>query len=260
MKKIFAMMIGIMAIASAAQAHAGGSRCPDNWVNQNTTITLSEWSFTVSEGATESVNLCRPMHVHKLYVQAEGTYSDAYAQVLVNGVVKGTLYVPGRDPSYVVTVEDDTSSIQVQSLRGTLRISNITAVVSEASGGYYPPMPSPGPNPGYGHGRPFPDSAHSQMGAISSRVIWLVNNLEGYTNYQTYGTYLLPIRKAAAEALAIAEARGDTSMSARAYYEKLLQTMDDAAPYISNAFEVDYAMNLAIELMSKREYIRRILQ
>jgi len=259
MKKIIATILGVLALASASQAQAAASRCPDYYVNPNTTITVSSWTFNVTEGATESVNLCRSLRVHKLYIQAEGYYHDAYAQVIVNGNVKGTLYVPGRDPSYVVTVEEETSSIQIQNLRGgTFKIRNITAVVSESGDGM-----GAGPNPGPCRGNScsqFPNYAHTQMGQISSRVIWLVNSLEGYTNYRTYGEYLLPIRKAAAEALAIAEARGDTSLSARTYYEKLLNTLDAAAPYIDNAFEVDYAFNLATELMSKREYIRRILQ
>ncbi len=258
MKHLALLTLLVGMIASALPAFASGASCPEQYLNNQSTVTLRNWSLYISSGSTESINLCRPLHVHKLYIQAEGYYTDSQAQVIVNGSVKGTLYVPGRDPSYVVTVEDDTSSIQIQSVYGSFKIHSVTAVVSEAySDGYYP-QPSPGPH--VGHGTSLPWMVHSQMGKISSRVIWLVNNLEGYTNYATYGTYLLPIRKAAAEALAVSEARGDLSLSARTYYETLLTTLDNAAPYMQNAFEVDYALNLSIELMSMREKIRMLLQ
>lgn len=245
-----AMTVAGVASIPAAQA-ASSARCPDRYLDPNSTVSLRSYSLHVGEGATESVTLCRSFRIHKLYIQAEGYYNDAYAQVIVNGSVKGTLYVPGRDPHYVVTVEDNASSIEFAAIRGSFKLISLSAVMSESNsnGGYFP-------GPEY----PLPSHVNTQMGQISSRVIWLVNQLENYTNYRTYGQYLLPIRKAAAEALAISEARGDSSSTARAYYERLLTTLDTAAPYIDNAFEVDYAFNLAVELMSKREQIRRLLQ
>lgn len=252
MKTLFTILAALVAFAS--QAEASASRCPEYALNPNSTIQLRGHSLAVSEGATESLRLCRTFHVHTLYIQAEGYYRDAYAQVMVNGKVKGTLYVPGRDPHYVVTVEEETQSIEIVAISGSFRVNSVSAVLSESRAGGWYPEPTPGPQ------APLPYYAHSQMGQVSARVIWLVNQLENYTNYATYGTYLLPIRKAAAEALAMSEARGDASQSARAYYERLLTTLDAAAPYIDNAFEVDYAFNLAVELMSKRELIRRVLQ
>ncbi|MCM2323704.1 MAG: hypothetical protein NDJ90_10630 [Oligoflexia bacterium] len=250
---VLALVTLIATSLGAVSAQAAGSRCPDQYLNPNSTVSLRSYSLDVSEGETESIELCRSFRIHKLYIQAEGYYSDAYAQVLVNGNVKGTLYVPGRDPHYVVTVEDTASSIEFAAIRGSFRIVSLSAVLSESDGGFgggYNPYPD----------TQLPSHVNTQMGQISSRVIWLVNQLENYTNYRIYGQYLLPIRKAAAEALAMSEARGDASSSARAYYERLLTTLDAAAPYIDDAFEVDYAFNLAVELMSKREQIRRVLQ
>jgi hypothetical protein len=42
-----------------------------------------------------------------LIVQAQGISSDSVIEVMVNGQVKGTIYAPGRDPSYVVTIGDN---------------------------------------------------------------------------------------------------------------------------------------------------------
>jgi hypothetical protein len=48
--------------------------------------------------------------------------------VVVNGDVKGTVYVPGRDPSYFVTIEDSADSIELVSRGGTTIISRILVV------------------------------------------------------------------------------------------------------------------------------------
>jgi hypothetical protein len=243
-------LIAIAILFFAPGALAANSFCPGQ-VEQNSTITLRTDAMTVGEGATESIQLCRRMRVHKLYIQAIAGRQDAYAEVLVNGSVKGTLYVPGRDPHYVVTVEDETNSIELTSIRGQVTTYSVKAVVTEAGGesGF-----SPRPR------HPFPTQATTQMGQLAARVIWIVNQLDGYTSYNSYGTYLLPIRKAAAEVLAYAEARGDASEMNRPYYAKLLNAMDSAQPYMHRAFEVDHAFKLAVELMSYRERIRRVLQ
>ncbi len=116
------------------------------------------------------------------------------------------------------------------------------------------PMSMPKAAAGYDQG------VISQMAEICQDIINNVNELRSYTNYQAYGQYLLPIRKAAASCVAVAYARGDMSRKAQVYYYTLLNKMDRAAPYLDNAFEVDYAMSLAIEMMSQREIMRRLLE
>lgn len=248
--KLFALMISLLGAGASAQA--AGSICPQQGLHPNSTITVRTAAMTVGEGGTESVQLCRRMKIHKLFIQAIAGNRDAYAEVLVNGSVKGTLYVPRNDPHYVVTVEDNSNSFELTSINGQVTTYSIKAVVSEAEDA----MPGMGMQPR----APLPAGAVTQMGQLSARVIWIVNSLEGFTPYRTYGTYLLPIRKAAAEALAYAEARGDASESARPFYGKLLAALDAAQPYMSLYFEVDHAYTISIELMSYRERIRKVLQ
>ena len=63
--------------------------------------------------------------------QAEGYYGDSTFEVVVNGDTKGTVRVPGRDPSYVVTVGEVTSSIQFrQTAGGNAHIRSVLAVES----------------------------------------------------------------------------------------------------------------------------------
>lgn len=64
-------------------------------------------------------------YVKKIYISAEGVRNDAYFDVMVNGDIKGTIYVPGRDPSYVVTVESYTDTLLLRSLSGKAKISMV---------------------------------------------------------------------------------------------------------------------------------------
>ena len=46
----------------------------------------------------------------------------------ISGEVKGTVYVPARDPSYFVTIKDYASSIELVSRNGTALVSRILVV------------------------------------------------------------------------------------------------------------------------------------
>ena len=89
----------------------------------------------LSEGQTKSISLRTDGYVKKLIISAEDVRNDAKFQVMVNGTVKGTIYVPGRDPSYIVTVEDSTSSIELMSEFGKAKINSIHVVTD--SNNYY---------------------------------------------------------------------------------------------------------------------------
>lgn len=57
-------------------------------------------------------------YVQKIYVQAEALRVDAQVEVIVNGDVKRTIYLPARDPNYVVTIADTTSEISFRHITG----------------------------------------------------------------------------------------------------------------------------------------------
>jgi len=236
-KHLLVIAMGIfMAQATVAQVHK----------LDRETITLSQTAFTVTQGETRSVRLPQNLYIHKLFIQAESANRyDSYAEVSVNGDIKGTLYTPGRDPHYVVTVAERTSSIELHTINNALRIISIKAVVSTT--------PNDGrsrlPRPGY----------DSEIARLAYDIIQVVNALEAYTSYQDYGTYLLPIRKVAAKALAVADARGDASAGSRVYYTDLLGALDTAQPYLNRVLEYDASYELSIELMSITEQLRRIL-
>jgi len=244
MKKIL-LSLCLLVAATASTAYAQSSRHNgyQNPVYQNSTIDISTQSFTVNVGETKSLSLHGRYFVQKLYIQAESANrSDAYGQVMVNGDVKGTLYVPGRDPHYVVTVAEEASSIEIVSQTNSLRIINVKAVVSSV-------------NSGSGQG-PLPYQYRSDMANLANQALYIVNQLEGYTNYRDYGNYLLPIRKIAVQVIAVASARGDASRYGRPQFEALLNSIDVAALYFNDMLERDNAIELGLQLMSIREQIR----
>ena len=85
-------------------------------------------SFRLRYGEEMTVPLTSPRYIRKLIISAEGVRNDAIFDVLVNGDIKGTIYVPGRDPSYYVTIEEFAESVEFVSRRGTAKITNIRLI------------------------------------------------------------------------------------------------------------------------------------
>ncbi len=106
------------------------SRFPGKRSSERTTFdALSGSSLTLYSGTTKTVYLDEFTAMKKLIISAEGVGEDAMFNVVVNGEVKGTIYVPGRDPSYHVTIEDSASQIELVSLYGKARISRILVTI-----------------------------------------------------------------------------------------------------------------------------------
>ena len=85
-------------------------------------------SITLQSGTTQQVRLNGGRYIKKLIISAEGIRNEALFEVVVNGDIKGTIHVPGRDPSYFVTVEAYTDSIELVSRNGNASISRILVV------------------------------------------------------------------------------------------------------------------------------------
>lgn len=93
-----------------------------------TTFDALSGSRILHSGTTDSIYLPETTDIKKLIISAEGVRNDAMFDVVVNGEVKGTIYVPGRDPSYHVTIEDTASQIELVSRFGKARISRVLVI------------------------------------------------------------------------------------------------------------------------------------
>jgi len=229
------------------------------------------YGFRVSIGETVSIPLPRRMFVHKVLLQVDSTRGNSGAELTVNGDRKGNMYLTSADPQWIVTVEQETSSLQLTGIQpistpcGTFNVRAVDAVVSETdiTGNHTSSTNSTNTtyqSPCHGCYRlNFPLYYTTVMGNVSNRAIILIDRLQTFADCVEYGKYLLPIKKAAANARSVAEARGDASAYGRPYYEALLIQLDLAEPYLINTFERSAVFQWANELLTLREYIRDIL-
>ena len=85
-------------------------------------------SIILENGTARTIRLPRRQFVKNLIISAEGIRRNALFEVVINGKVKGTIHVPGVDPTYFVTVQEETASIEFISRTGRARISSIIVV------------------------------------------------------------------------------------------------------------------------------------
>lgn len=238
--------------------------------DENETVTVASSYFRLEPGQTKSLRLDGWRQVKKIFVEAEATgSSDARFDVITNGDVKGTVHVPGYDPSYVITIGEKINSIEFRHLSGGAARIKSVKVVQELDDfgqnryrryfdtGYYYDA-SDYQRWGSDYSR-WPVTGRAS--AMALRAMDLVDALEGFVNYNDYGKYFLPIKKNAGVAYSIARARGDISLKVRTALVNLKDSIGLAIPYVENhMFEVEYAFRLAVELDTLYEELDSVLR
>lgn len=233
----------ILALGPAARAEypCGG---PERFE----TVTLADHWIYVYRDETKSVSLYGGWrYVKKLFIQARGyTSESAKFDVIANGEVKGTIYVPGNDPTYTVTIDETVQSIELRGTHGgTAEIMDIKAVeavrpanefscTSESSVSFRSQLPS------------------SNIATwLAQRAIRNVERLRPYADPETeYVQYLLPVKTVAGRAHAVAAAEGDLSAHTRSAMRALSQQIIFAEPVISGLMKRDVTFDLSVELLS----------
>jgi hypothetical protein len=233
-----AILLGAGFLAAPAKANGPGRE----------TRTVSS-GFRLQNGEVDTVNLSGWGYVEKIYVQAEGIYRDATFEVIANGEVKGTVYVPGRDPSYVVTIRETVQSLQFRHINGG--DVRIRSVVAEMSGSVAMPWTL--------GNRPMSFEARNQAMQVASQTISVVQALEDHLDYLTYGNYILPIKKSAARLYAVAAARGDLSGKTQAALMTLGAQIHTACRILDQQLAQNATFDLATEMMTIEEQIKDIL-
>lgn len=99
--------------------------CSKSLAASNHLVSVLFHPRTLESGRWDEISFRGRYYVKRIFLSAEGSGEDAYFDVMVNGVVKGTIYVPGKDPSYVITVEDEAESLVLRSFRGNARIETV---------------------------------------------------------------------------------------------------------------------------------------
>lgn len=204
--------------------------------------------FHLGQGEIKSIPM-HPAYIEQVFVQAEGaSRQDAMFEVWANGKPKGTIFVPGRDPSYIVTIRETVSSLEFrQTSGGSVTVHQVRASMSQGT-------PQIGQRPGLGGG--YSASAAVE---VAQRTVAVVNELKPNANYAQLGAYLLPIRKSAARLYALGAARSTYSAPVRGALANLLTEIDQACNYIDQNLETDSMFDLTTELLMIREQIATML-
>lgn len=211
-----------------------------------TTVDVAS-GFHVTNSNTVSVKLNGSRYIRNLIVRAQGWDSASVVEVMVNGEIKGTLYAPGRDPSYVVTIAEPASSIEFRHREGgTMQILDVLATVSDLDTTNEPV--DRGINGG-----------SDQVETLAFKVIHIVERLQAYATLDEETTYLIPLKKLAGRVHVMSAAHGNLSYKTRRALVVLQQQIQFSEPYIDASLEKNAMFDLGVELLVVKETIRDLL-
>lgn len=242
-KFILTIFASLLFLIFAATAQAQTQTPVSSRYQQFDQISLG--GVLVSGSQTASVSLGRSRYIRNLVIQAEGVGRDSIVEVMVNGVVKGTLYAPGSDPSYVVTVAEVSDSIQFRHHSGgSMRVIAIQATV--------------GPWPGSHFGGGFYGSP-SELRNLAQRTLMVIEALKPFVDAADEKTYLLPIKQQAGYAIVYLNAHGNVSKKSIQALQALIYEIDFAHGYIEDLMQADETFEMAVELLTVRETLDDLL-
>lgn len=211
---------------------------------------LATGSIRLEPGETRSISIDGFRHIQKLHIEAWGVRNEAMFEILVNGEVKGTIFVPARDPEYVVTIAEATRSIQLRHKTGaTVAIENIIAHQSTQR--------ARDPQNEFSTGA-FVD--RSFAAAISRDVINQIDRLSDQTKYTDAALYLIPIKVAAGRTWSMAQARGDSSQRVAQQLTILLGQMHFASPFVESLLRDSALFEDAVALLALQERLEAALR
>lgn len=205
-------------------------------------------AFGVHDGETVSKALQHPAYVKNLVIQAHGDAAASTIEVMVNGETKGTIYAPGQDPSYVVTVEAQTHSIEFRHRSGgTMRVLQVLATLSTrtAPSEEFPP-------------HHYTDTQR-RIDVLAKKVIQIVGDLQPYSDLQNESQYLIPLKKAAAMVRVMNSAHGSLGKDTRKALLELEAQIAFSESYIQKLLEQHAMFDAAVELMTIQETISELL-
>lgn len=207
-------------------------------------ILLNE-SFVIKEATTISIEIGETVFLKNLVIQAEGLNRDSTVEVMVNGEVKGTIYAPGSDPSYIVTIAEETSSVEFRHRAGgAMQVLDVLVMAEPNS------IQSP-----------IEYNIHKAEGVLNlaKAVIEISNVLAPFTSQLEESLYLLPIKKKAGRVLVMSQAHGELSTKTITALKDMARSVDYAQPYLDRLLEKPALFDHAVEILMVREIIQELL-
>jgi len=211
-------------------------------------VVVTDDQFFIKKGETLDVPLDGWKSVKKLIIAAEGVRKDAMFEVHVNDDVKGTIYVPGKDPEYVVTVAETANSIQFKHISGaTVRVLKVEAIMSKTS-----------------LSQPWWDNSqytgdYSLATQISKDFINVARELYEFADAEENERFLLPIKVAAGRTFAYASASGDLSKRVGRSLKALIAQVENADPFIDKILLIDVSFDKAVRFLTLRARLKELM-
>ena len=253
MKKQILVLMTLIGFLGVAQAQARDYRNHNHYPQTETIDIVSWWGFRVGIGATETQKLDRNAYVENIVVQAQGaSYSDGMMEVVVNGKVKGTIHVPGRDPSYVVTIAEETNSIQFRHISGgAISVADVKVTLNNKKSSYSYSL---------GANSTLSLPVRNEAMQIARETIAVIDVLQSSLSGSAFDQNLLPIKKAAAVLYAKASANGDLSHQVLRALNNLNATMEYQKGYIESALAVGSTFELGVALLTLHERVQATIR
>ncbi len=242
-KTILSLILALTAISSA-KIYA---RSSSNVLEPVQTLRLAG-SIKVSQAAMESVQLPRPLYIKNIVVQAQGYSTASTIEVMVNGQVKGTIYAPGSDPSYVVTIAEVARSIEFRHRDGgAMQILSVHGTVNDVASA------------------PFPTYLGSFNGSREEVIRFAATVLKDIEVLSTYSSpgddlkYLFPIKRNAGLVYVMATAHGTLSKHTIKQLIALCDQIAFAQTYLDQMMLMDATFATVVDLMTVREALLALL-
>ncbi|MBI1861162.1 MAG: hypothetical protein HYR96_09625 [Deltaproteobacteria bacterium] len=223
-------------------------------------VNLISCSFDLRPGESRTIHIPEGWrHVRKVYLTANSFYGDSTLQVYANDDEKGRIYVPKTDPYFVVNINETARAIVIRNTwgNGTARIARLRAELSTFIG---EPIGQPIGEPGFTPVEPIHFPALNEAARFARGGITLIDRLRPFADPATeYITFLLPIKQVAGRTLALANAHGAGSLKVREALQALAQQIQFANDYIESSLKKEASFELAVELLSLKDKIKRWL-
>lgn len=270
LKKTFGLLVLAFALTGQAQGF-------NDYVE---TVDLNISSFNLYPNQTVTVPLASDwFHIKEVIIEASSSSSCSSCDFTVwaNGERKNIVYLSSSSYyDYTVTIGESAKSIQLVHRSGgpaTIRSIRVVRVAREipvspvhvchahCHHNTVPAKPSHVCNSYCQHKGYYVKDAN-EVARLARQVESLMEQLREYANYEEWGTYLLPIKKKAADVYASAQYRGPLgglSETVRIRVMALKVQISFATPYIEETYERGAAFELAQELKSIMYLLETVL-
>jgi hypothetical protein len=224
------VIVGALAATSALSTGVSAQGLESTYLDKERIVSSA---LAIGPGEQKAIDLPMTRYVEKLELSAFGVGREAMFEVVVNGVIKGTIHVPGQDPDYVVTIAESSKQIIFRHLSGaSVQIKSVDAYYSQNSGG-----------------TTLPDNQREVAARISRDIIEKTTAFQAHIPAAEFKKQILPIKIAAGHAYAIATASGDLSMRLRDSLEVLVVQFDQGKQYIDSLMADDSLFDLCVQAL-----------